>query len=80
MKLSLTVAALAVLLAIVLVAGYARAAEPQTVAERAVAREAARRLAMSEHQKRKEDFARRCGKSLITAAELESCRVAYRKL
>jgi hypothetical protein len=80
MKLSVTVALLACLLAIALIGGYARGADNPTIADRAAAREAARRLAMTEHQKRKEDFARRCGKSLMTAAELESCRVAYRRL
>jgi hypothetical protein len=76
MKLSLAIALIACLLAIALVAGYASGTERGTLAER----EAARRLAAAEHQKRKEDFARRCGKSLVTAAELEACRAAYRRL
>jgi hypothetical protein len=78
MRLSFAVATLAFLLAILLVAGYAVAADKK--ADRAAAAEAARRVAVLEHQKRKEDFARRCGKSLMTAAELEACRAAYRRL
>jgi hypothetical protein len=37
-------------------------------------------MAVNEHQKRKEAVTRLCGKSLMTAAELEACRAAYRKL
>jgi hypothetical protein len=78
MDLSRTVAALALILVLALVVGYAIAAEkPQ---DRSAAREAARRVALAEHQKRKEDFARRCTKPLMSAAELEACRAAYRRL
>jgi hypothetical protein len=80
MRLSVAVAALACVLAIVLVGGYARGSEQSTAADRAAAAEAARRMAVSEHQKRKEAVTRLCGKSLMTAAELEACRAAYRKL
>jgi hypothetical protein len=80
MRLSVAVAALAFVLAIVLVGGYARGSEHGRVADRSATAEAARRTAVSEHQKRKEAVTRLCGKSLMTAAELEACRAAYRKL
>ena len=69
-----------------LAAGYARGAETgwqtakATVQEQLVAREAMRRAALAEHHKRKEDFARLCIKPLMSSAELEACRVAYRRL
>jgi hypothetical protein len=80
MKLSVAVAALAFVLAILLVGGYARGSEHNRVVDRTAAAEAARRLAVNEQQKRKEAVTRLCGKSLMTAAELEACRAAYRKL
>jgi hypothetical protein len=80
MKLSLTVAVVALILAVLVAAGYARGAEKETFHDRAVAREAARRVALAEHEKRKQDFARRCTKPLMSAAELEACRAAYRRL
>ncbi len=80
MRLSVAVAALAFVLAIVLVGGYARGSDRASITDRAAAAEAARRIALNEHQKRKEAVTRLCGKSLMTAAELEACRAAYRKL
>ena len=76
MDLSKAVAALALMLAGVLIGGYSRAAEPDT----RTAREAARQVALAEHQRRKEDFARLCAKRLMSTAEMEACRAAYRRL
>ena len=80
MSLSNTVAALALLLGVLLAAGYSRAAEQPTAHERGQAREAARRVAMAEHQRRKDEFERRCAKRVLTDAELQACRAAYRRL
>ena len=78
MKLSHAVVLLALVIATVLITGYAHSAGAGE--ERAGAREAQRRLAVAEHQRRKEDFARLCGKPYKSAAELEACRAAYRRL
>jgi len=43
-------------------------------------REAMRRAAVAEQQKRKEDFALRCIKRNRSGTNLEACRDAYRKL
>jgi hypothetical protein len=87
MELSKAVASLALILAAALAAGYARGTEigaptgsRDTVQDRLLAREAMRRAAVAEHHKRIEDFARRCTKPLMSAAELEACRVAYRRM
>ena len=87
MELSKAVASLALLLGVLLAAGYARGTEigwpagtKETVQDRLTAREAMRRAALAEHHKRKEDFARLCTKPLMSPAELEACRVAYRRL
>jgi hypothetical protein len=79
-ELSKAVAALALLLGAALAAGYARGSEKQTGQDRAEAREAQRRVAAAEHQRRKEDYVRRCAKPLMTKTELEACRAAYRRL
>jgi hypothetical protein len=80
MELSKAVAALSLLLGVLLTTGYARAAEKQIVQDRAAAREALRRIAIAEHDRRKQDFARRCIKPIVSNAELEACRAAYRRL
>ena len=41
-------------------------------------REAQRRAAALAHEKRKEDFARRCSKPVKSPLELEECKSAYR--
>jgi hypothetical protein len=79
-ELSKAVAALALLLGAALAAGYTRANESQALQDRSELREAQRRVAVAEHQRRKEDFVRRCAKPLMTKAELEACRAAYRRL
>jgi hypothetical protein len=79
MELSKVVALLALVLGVALATGQARGTD--TMQDKLMEREAVRRAALAEHNKRKEDFARRCsGKLYLTRAELEACRVAYRKL
>jgi hypothetical protein len=80
MELSKAVAALSLVLGALLTSGYARAAGKEIVQDRAAAREALRRVAIAEHDRRKEDFARLCTKRIMTNAELEACRAAYRRL
>jgi len=88
MELSKTIATVAIVLGVVLAAGYAssqdnntQASMPkQTAQEKIAEREAQRREAMKLQQERKEEFTRRCGKSLQSAAEQDYCREAYRKL
>jgi hypothetical protein len=86
MDLSKVIAAVALALAAVLVSEYSRAAEklvvqqPLQARETTEAREAARRLAFADHQRRKDNVVRLCNKPLRTQAELEACRVAYRRL
>ena len=89
MQLSTTIASTALVIGVVVSAGYAQSqdaaagatVQPQTWQAKVEAREAQRRVAMAEHQKRKEEFARRCTSSQpMTPAQLDSCRAAYRKL
>ena len=87
MELSKAVASLALILGMLVAAGYASGTESRwqtaakmTVQEQLIAREAMRRAALVEHHKRKEDFTRLCAKPLMSNAELEACRVAYRRL
>ena len=86
MDLSRTIATVAIVLAVVLAAGHASSQDAQmpvpnqTGQEKIAEREAQRREAMKLQQERKEDFARRCGKSVQSTAEQDYCRAAYRKL
>lgn len=87
MQLSTIIGSIALVLAGVLVTGYAAGDESiqtpaikETAQNKVDEREAKRRAAVAEHKKRKEDFARRCTKPGLTDAELEACRVAYRRL
>ena len=87
MDLSKTIATVAIVLGVVLAAGYASSQDntqmpmpKQTAQEKIVEREAQRREAMKLHQERKTDFARRCNKPALSNSELDYCRVAYRKL
>jgi hypothetical protein len=88
MELSRTIATVAIVLGVVLAAGYASSQDnnapmpmpKQTAQEKVAEREAQRREAMKLQQERKEEFARRCGKSVQTVAEQDYCREAYRKL
>jgi len=86
MELSKVVASLAIVLGAVLATGYARGDGPsgpavkETVQDKLIAREAMRRAALAEHHRRKEDVTRLCNRPLMSPAELEACRTAYRKL
>ena len=86
MQLSSIVGSMALVLAGVLATAYAFGDEntapvaQQTVQKKLDEREAKRRAEMVEHKKRKEEFARRCTKAGLSDAELEACRVAYRRL
>ena len=79
MELSKIVAALALAAAGVLVSEYSQAVEKATPKDSA-AREAARRVAIAEHQRRKLDFTRLCSKPVMSPAEMDACRAAYRRL
>jgi hypothetical protein len=86
MQLSTAIGTLALLLAAALVAGHALgedalppASEP-TIQKKVDEREAQRRAAAADQQKRKEEFARRCSKPLKTPFELEECRNVYRQM
>lgn len=70
MDLSRTIASMAVVLGVVLAAGFA-AGEDRTVAEKKV---------LDEQQKRKEHFERACNKPLKTDNDKQACRAAYRAL
>jgi hypothetical protein len=87
MQLSSIIGSIALVLGGVLITGYALGQEgmqtpavKQTMQKKLDEREAQRRAAVAEHKKRKDDFARRCMKAGLTDAELEACRVAYRRL
>ena len=80
MDLSKLIAALALVLAGVLVSQYSQAAERETAPKSVAAREALRQVALAEHERRKQDVTRLCGKQITTNAQLEACRAAYRKL
>ena len=87
MNTSIVVGSVALVLAGVLATGHAFGQESngtpaikETAQEKLDAREASRRAAVAEHQKRKEEFARNCTKPDLTATQLEACRAAYRKL
>ena len=85
MNTSIVVGAIALLLAGVLATGHAFGQEvvklpPPTVQEKLDQREALRRAAVADQQKRKDDFARNCLKPALSDSQLEACRAAYRKL
>ena len=86
MDLAKTIASVALLLVVVIAAGYARgedSTEPtKTVSaqKRIEEREAKRKADIAEHQKRKEDLSRHCMRPLETPADLEACRTVYRKM
>jgi hypothetical protein len=91
MQLSTVVASTALVLAAALVVGHALGQdisprsdsniEPRvTMQKRVDEREAQRRAAAEDQQKRKEEFARRCTKPIKTPYELEECRTVYRQM
>jgi uncharacterized protein YaiL (DUF2058 family) len=87
-ELSRTIGWMAIVLAVILAAGYAQgeAGQPAapnktvTVQEQVQAREAQRRAAVEEHRRRKEAYERACSKPIKSKAELDSCRAAYKRL
>jgi hypothetical protein len=87
MQLSTVVASAALVLAAALAVGHALGqdippqSEPKVTMQKKVdEREAQRRAAAADHQKRKEEFARRCTKPVKTPYELEECRSVYRQM
>ena len=88
MQASTIVGTLALILAAALVAGYtygddttAPLDQPKTTMQKKVdEREAARRQAVAEQEKRKQEYQRRCAKPDKTADQLAECRVLYRQL
>lgn len=91
MQLSTVVASAALVLAAALAVGHALGqdipprfesqVEPKVTMQKKVdEREAQRRAAAADHQKRKEDFAKRCTKPIKTPYELEECKAVYRQM
>jgi hypothetical protein len=87
MQLSTVVASTALVLAAALAVGHALGqdippqSEPRVTMQKKVdEREAQRRAAAVDQQKRKEEFAKRCTKPLKTPYELEECRTVYRQM
>jgi hypothetical protein len=78
MQLSTAIAMTALVIGLVVVSGYAHSGD--TAQARLETREAQRRVALAEHRKRRDDFARRCASQTMTPARLEECRLAYRRL
>ena len=87
MELSRTIASMAVVLGVILAAGHAfgdasiGASGPKpTVQQKVEEREAQRRAAVAEQQRRKDAFERACNKPLKTETDFDLCRAAYRRL
>jgi hypothetical protein len=85
-KLSTTIASVAVVLGVILAAGYANGeaaavteSAKQTAQDKVVAREMQRRVAVEEQQKRKDAYERACNKPR-TDSEFRRCRAAYKNL
>ena len=82
---STVVGSIALVLAGVLATGHTFGQEiikepPPTAQEKTDQREALRRAAVQDQQKRKVEFARNCLKPAMSDSQLEACRAAYRKL
>ncbi|HEV3008639.1 MAG TPA: hypothetical protein VGX52_06360 [Burkholderiales bacterium] len=85
MELSRAIASIAVVLGVILAAGYAQGesaagATKQTAQDKVQAREAERRAAVLEQEKRKDAFERACNKPLRTDTDRDLCRTAYKRL
>jgi hypothetical protein len=86
MELSKTIGMVAVVLAVVLAAGYAvgedgaAGASKQTMQMKVEEREAQRRAALEEQQRRKDAFERACNKPLKSSMDFDLCRTAYKRL
>jgi hypothetical protein len=86
MELSKTVGSLAIVLGVVLSAGFAvgedgavSPAKP-TMQSKVEEREAQRRAALEEQQRRKDAFERACNKPMKSETDRDLCRVAYKRL
>ena len=85
MNTSIIVGSIALVLAGVLATGHAFGQDLvspplPTAQEKLDQREALRRAAVVDQQKRKEEFAKNCIKPALSELQLEACRAAYRKL
>ncbi len=85
MGLSTTIASMAVVLAVILAAGHAYGDTVShtwrpTAQEKVDEREAQRRTAVGEQQKRKDAYERACNKPMKSDSDLELCRAAYKRL
>ena len=85
MDLSKTVGAIAIVLGVVLSAGFAvgeegAAGAAKTMQMKVDEREAQRRAALEEQQKRKDAFERACNKPMKSDTDRDLCRVAYKRL
>ena len=86
MELSKTVGALAIILGVVLTAGFAvgedgaAGVSKQTMQMKVDEREAQRRAALEEQQRRKDAFERACHKPMKSDTDRDLCRVAYKRL
>ncbi len=82
MDLSATIASTAIVLGVILTAGYAfgEAASAPTEQQKIEAREAQRKAAVEEQEKRKIAYKRACEKPKKTEEEQQACRDAYRRL
>lgn len=91
MQLSTVVASVALVLAAALAVGHALgqdipprsdsgAESKVTMQKRVDEREAQRRAAAADQQKKREQFARHCNKAVKTPYELEECRSFYRQM
>ena len=86
MELSKTVGTMAIVLGVVLTGGYAvgedgaLGASKQTMQMKVEEREAQRRAALEDQQKRKEAFERACNKPMKSEMDRDLCRVAYKRL
>ena len=86
MELSKTVGALAIVLGVVLTAGFAvgedgaAGVSKQTMQMKVDEREAQRRAALEEQQRRKDAFERACNKPLKSSMDFDLCRTAYKRL
>jgi hypothetical protein len=87
MELSRTIASMAIVLGVLLAAGYAfgesgAAAQgmKQTAQDKVDVREAQRRAAVEEQQRRKDAFERACNRPLKSEMDWDLCRTAYKRL
>ena len=86
MELSKTVGSIAIVLGVVLSAGFAVVEDSATVTPKPTMqmkveeREAQRRAALDEQQKRRDAFERACNKPMKSDTDRDLCRVAYKRL